>query len=108
MLYEKKTKLIKIIDFGISCKIKPGEFLTSRVGTPYYIAPEVLQKKYNEKYDIWSVGIVLYMIIYNSPPYTGSDPSEVMKKIIQESIKFKASRLPFIQLQKVPGFPPNA
>ena len=39
MLYEKKTKLIKIIDFGISTKIKAGEFLNSRVGTPYYIAP---------------------------------------------------------------------
>lgn len=47
MLYEKKTKLVKIIDFGISSKIKPGEFLSSRVGTPYYIAPEVLQKHYN-------------------------------------------------------------
>lgn len=39
MLFEKKTKLIKIIDFGISTRIQPGEYLTSRVGTPYYIAP---------------------------------------------------------------------
>ena len=47
MLIEKKTNLIKLIDFGISTKINKGEILTSRVGTPYYIAPEVLCKKYN-------------------------------------------------------------
>lgn len=49
MLFEKNTKLVKIIDFGISIKIKPKEYLSQRVGTPYYIAPEVLMKKYNEK-----------------------------------------------------------
>lgn len=47
MLFEKRTNLIKIIDFGISIKTKPGVWLTSRVGTPYYIAPEVLLRKYN-------------------------------------------------------------
>ena len=73
MLFEKKTKLIKIIDFGISKKIKPGESLTSRVGTPYYIAPEVLSKNYDFKCDIWSLGVVLYMIIFRKPPFRGKD-----------------------------------
>ena len=47
MLFEAKTKLVKIIDFGISTTIKPEQSLTARVGTPYYIAPEVLCKNYN-------------------------------------------------------------
>lgn len=47
MLFEKKTGLIKIIDFGISAKIQSNKMLSSRVGTPYYIAPEVLARKYD-------------------------------------------------------------
>jgi len=73
MLFEKKTRLVKIIDFGISVKIKPDTVLTSRVGTPYYIAPEVLLRRYNTKCDIWSLGVVLYMIIFNSPPFQGKN-----------------------------------
>ena len=92
MMYEKRTKLIKIIDFGISCRIKPGEFLKARVGTPYYIAPEVLKKRYNEKCDIWSLGIVLYMIVYNVPPFFGSDPPSVMDKILTQEVKYKNSK----------------
>ena len=65
--------------------------MTSRVGTPYYIGPEVLGKRYNEKYDIWSLGICLYMIIYNTPPFTGADPPEVMAKIMNDPVKFKTS-----------------
>jgi len=56
--------------------------LTSRVGTPYYIAPEVLARRYDEKCDIWSVGIVLYMIIYNFPPFKGENPNTVMHAIM--------------------------
>lgn len=78
MLIEKKTKFIKLIDFGISTKISKGEILSSRVGTPYYIAPEVLYKKYNEKCDLWSIGVVIYMIFSGTPPFKGKDISEVM------------------------------
>lgn len=47
MLFEKSTKLIKIIDFGISTTLHENQYLTSRVGTPFFIAPEVLCKSYN-------------------------------------------------------------
>lgn len=78
VLFQKKTRLVKIIDFGISKKIKPGQILNARVGTPYYIAPEVLYRKYNEKCDIWSLGVILYMIIFNYPPFKGVDAPQVM------------------------------
>jgi calcium-dependent protein kinase len=71
MLFEKDTDLIKIIDFGIACKKNPGEKLTARLGTPYYIAPEVILKNYDEKCDLWSCGIILFMIITAYPPFRG-------------------------------------
>jgi serine/threonine protein kinase len=44
---------IKIIDFGTSLVYDPAKTLDEKLGTPYYIAPEVLNKRYNEKCDIW-------------------------------------------------------
>lgn len=52
--------------------------LNCRIGTPYYIAPEVLNKAYDYKCDLWSLGIVLYMIIYNTPPFKGDTPQKIM------------------------------
>lgn len=89
MLFEKNTKLVKIIDFGISIKIKPKEYLSQRVGTPYYIAPEVLMKKYNEKCDIWSLGVVMFMMIYNFPPFKGDNPLSVMQSISRDELTFR-------------------
>jgi calcium-dependent protein kinase len=63
--------------------------LSQRVGTPYYIAPEVLLKRYNEKCDIWSLGIVMYMIIYNFPPFKGDNPLAVMQSISRDEINFR-------------------
>jgi calcium-dependent protein kinase len=54
------------------------------VGTPYYIAPEVLFRKYNEKCDIWSLGVILYMIIFNYPPFKGTDAAQVMQNILKD------------------------
>lgn len=62
---------IKIIDFGTSLVYDDGKALDEKLGTPYYIAPEVLNKKYNEKCDIWSCGVVLYIILSGQPPFNG-------------------------------------
>ena len=56
-----KSLQIKLIDFGDSILLKENEYLSVKVGSPYYIAPEVLNKNYNEKCDIWSSGVVLYI-----------------------------------------------
>ncbi len=73
MLFEKGTNILKIIDFGIACRKKPGEILTTRVGTPYYIAPEVLCKKYGEECDLWSLGVIIYMMVTKQPPFKGEN-----------------------------------
>ena len=51
------------------------------VGTPYYIAPEVLTSVYTEKCDIWSIGVIMFMMLTGYPPYDGPNEIEVMRNI---------------------------
>ena len=88
MLIEKKTKVLKLIDFGISTKIKENETLSQRLGTPFYLAPEILAKKYNEKCDLWSTGVVVFMILTGSPPFKGETIQEILESIINDEVVF--------------------
>lgn len=64
---------LKIIDMGMAQIMKPGGYLSETIGTPYFIAPEVLQGSYTEKCDIWSVGVILFMLVFGYPPYPCDD-----------------------------------
>ena len=77
----KKFYTIKIIDFGTAKKFSKTKSESKLVGTSYYVAPEVLKGKYNEKCDIWSIGVLLYMFIVGQPPFNGLANKEVFEKI---------------------------
>ena len=51
------------------------------VGTAYYIAPEVLLNDYNQKCDLWSIGVILYMMLTGKPPFDGKDDREIIRNI---------------------------
>ena len=72
---------LKIIDFGSSQFYHPGEIMASKVGTPYYIPPEVLKKHYNYKCDLWSAGVVMYILLCGYPPFGGNTDQEILKRI---------------------------
>ena len=72
---------IKLIDFGASNFFKENEILTLKVGSPYYIAPEVLNKSYNEKCDIWSAGVVLYVMLTGNFPFVGKTSQKLFENI---------------------------
>jgi calcium-dependent protein kinase len=72
---------IKIADFG-ACTLCGLSALTKQAGTAFYIAPEVINKKYNEKADIWSIGVILYIMLCGKPPFEGSNEEEIFKNIL--------------------------
>ena len=79
---------IKIIDFGTSRKFEMDKLMTNSHGTPYYIAPEVLFNRYNEKCDIWSCGVILYILLCGLPPFNGRSDSEIMENVKVAQLNF--------------------
>jgi calcium-dependent protein kinase len=92
---------IKIIDFGLSCffdrKNDTPRHL-SRVGTSYYISPEVLNKYYTSSCDEWSLGVILYILLCGSPPFNGGgggcggDEIEIIRAIKKGTLEFTNSK----------------
>ena len=72
---------LKLIDFGTCHFLHKNDYLTLKVGSPYYIAPEVLKKKYNNKCDIWSAGIIMHILLLGYPPFNGTSQQELLKII---------------------------
>ena len=62
--------------------------MKTKVGTSYYVAPEVLNGNYNEKCDIWSAGVILYILLSGDPPFNGSNDSAIYKKIKKMEFNF--------------------
>lgn len=91
IIFEKlgQDKLnLKIIDFGTSRKILGNEKLSTRMGTPYYIAPEVLNRNYDKKCDVWSLGIIMYILFCGYPPFNGSTDDKIMEWIKSGKFSF--------------------
>ena len=89
MLVENKRKSksgeeeinIKIIDFGTCNFIEKNSKLSLKVGSPYYIAPEVLKREYDQECDIWSCGVILYVLLVGYPPFSGNSTEDLLKKV---------------------------
>lgn len=84
-LFMTKDKTIKIGDMGMSKHVEEGEMIISRVGTPLYIAPELVKKeKYDYKIDIWSFGCSLYHLAKTNPPFNDENLIKLGNSIINE------------------------
>ena len=74
--------MIKLSDFGLSKELNENELTTTTVGTPLTQAPEVLSKeKYDSKCDLWSIGVIIYELIFNKLPFTAQNKQELIDKI---------------------------
>ena len=58
-------------------------------GTPYYIAPEVIKKSYDAKCDIWSCGVILYILLCGMPPFPGANDTMIMKNVARGKYSFE-------------------
>ncbi len=83
---------IKIIDFGLSKKYFENQTLSQTVGTVYTMAPEVIQGKYCEKCDVWSIGVLAFMLMSSSLPFFGRSRREVIARIMDGRFYFKSRR----------------
>ena len=73
---------VKLIDFGTSKKFTKNDLpITQMVGTPYYIAPEVIKKSYDEKCDLWSAGVIMFILLSGQPPFGGRNEQQIMNNV---------------------------
>jgi len=73
---------IKIIDFGLSRNELPESgIMQTKVGTPYYVAPEVLRREYTKSCDIWSIGVITYILLCGYPPFYGDSDAQIFKSV---------------------------
>ncbi|KAJ3674841.1 hypothetical protein LUZ60_005457 [Juncus effusus] len=91
---KKETAPLKAIDFGLSVFFSPGERFNEIVGSPYYMAPEVLKRNYGPEVDVWSAGVILYILLCGVPPFWAETEQGVAQAIIRSVIDFKRDPWP--------------
>ncbi|RYR36578.1 hypothetical protein Ahy_A09g041546 isoform B [Arachis hypogaea] len=87
---------MKATDFGLSVFYKPGQSFHDVVGSPYYVAPEVLCKQYGPEVDVWSAGVILYILLSGVPPFWAETESGIFKQILHGELDFVSEPWPSI------------
>ncbi|CAA7031658.1 unnamed protein product [Microthlaspi erraticum] len=97
LLSSKDEKaLIKATDFGLSVFIEEGKVYRDIVGSAYYVAPEVLRRRYGKEVDIWSAGIILYILLSGVPPFWAETEKGIFDAILEGHIDFESQPWPSI------------
>ncbi|KAB2047772.1 hypothetical protein ES319_A13G069800v1 [Gossypium barbadense] len=87
---------LKAIDFGLSVFFKPGEVFTDVVGSPYYVAPEVLLKCYGPEADVWTAGVILYILLTGVPPFWAETQQGIFDAVLKGYVDFDSDPWPLI------------
>ncbi|VVA16077.1 PREDICTED: phosphoenolpyruvate [Prunus dulcis] len=90
ILFDGRDRL-RLADFGSAETFGDGETLSGLVGTPYYVAPELVAgREYGEKVDVWSSGVVLYIMLAGFPPFYGETAEEIFEAVLRANLRFPA------------------
>ncbi|MCO5579283.1 hypothetical protein L7F22_033137 [Adiantum nelumboides] len=108
-LNEEEEAPLKAIDFGLSLFFEPGAFLYTphththgvdlfkdRAGTPFYMAPELLQKRYGPKADVWSAGVLLYLLLSGKTPFLSETGKGIFDQVCNGELDFTTDPWPQI------------
>ncbi|XP_074575726.1 calcium-dependent protein kinase 1-like [Curcuma longa] len=87
---------LKATDFGLSTFFKPGEAFKDVLGSAYYIAPEVLRRNYGPEADIWSAGVILFILLSGVPPFWAENDQGIFSAILRGYLNFSADPWPCI------------
>nr|GME06748.1 calcium-dependent protein kinase 1 [Ipomoea batatas] len=87
---------LKATDFGLSVFFKPGDTFKDLVGSAYYVAPEVLRRNYGPEADIWSAGVILYILLSGVPPFWGENEQGIFDAVLRGHLDFSSDPWPSI------------
>ncbi|XP_074379014.1 calcium-dependent protein kinase 26-like [Apium graveolens] len=93
---EEEDAPLKAIDFGLSVFFKPGDTFTDVVGSPYYVAPEVLRKFYGQECDVWSAGVIIYILLSGVPPFWDENEHGIFEQVLRGELDFESEPWPSI------------
>ncbi|XP_073005880.1 calcium-dependent protein kinase 17-like [Typha latifolia] len=93
---QKEESPLKTIDFGLSIFFKPGDTFTDVVGSPYYVAPEVLLKHYGPEADVWSAGVIIYILLSGVPPFWDESEQGIFEQVLKGDLDFSSDPWPSI------------
>ncbi|KAL8241252.1 hypothetical protein R6Q59_014607 [Mikania micrantha] len=96
LMNKREDALLKTIDFGLSVFFKPGESFHDVVGSPYYVAPEVLKKKYGPEADVWSAGVIVYILLSGVPPFWAETEQGIFEQVLHGDLDFSSDPWPNI------------
>ncbi|TMX03482.1 calcium-dependent protein kinase SK5 [Solanum lycopersicum] len=95
-LSSQEDAALKATDFGLSVFYKPGETFSDVVGSPYYVAPEVLCKHYGPESDVWSAGVILYILLSGVPPFWAETDMGIFRQILRGKLDLESEPWPGI------------
>ncbi|KAG2438170.1 hypothetical protein HXX76_005777 [Chlamydomonas incerta] len=87
---------LKATDFGLSSFFQEGQVFTDIVGSAYYVAPEVLKRAYSKEADIWSCGVILYILLCGYPPFHGENEKKIFEAVVTKPVDFTSDPWPAI------------
>ncbi|KAG6430681.1 hypothetical protein SASPL_108753 [Salvia splendens] len=93
---QQEESPLKTIDFGLSAFFKPGETFIDVVGSPYYVAPEVLRKHYGQECDVWSAGVIIYILLCGVPPFWDESEQGIFEQVLKGELDFVSEPWPSI------------
>ncbi|KAM7525339.1 hypothetical protein LguiA_015241 [Lonicera macranthoides] len=93
---DEEESALKTIDFGLSMFFRPGETFTDVVGSPYYVAPEVLKKFYGQECDVWSAGVIIYILLSGVPPFWDELEQGIFEQVLNGDLDFSSEPWPSV------------
>ncbi|KAJ8772802.1 hypothetical protein K2173_027979 [Erythroxylum novogranatense] len=87
---------LKATDFGLSVFIEEGKLYRDIVGSAYYVGPEVLKKRYGKEIDVWSAGVILYILLSGVPPFWAETERGIFEAILEGKLDLESSPWPKI------------